>query len=357
MRLPRCARNDKQKQLTTENTENAEMLKENKIAAVDLTCQLAQVQKIIEANLEFDDLAIAEFFDNLKMAKGKMLRPAILLAWANLIVQENKAVAGAGIDRELEQKFLTCAAVIEMIHNATLIHDDVLDQADIRRATASVNAEWGNKKAILIGDILFSRAFELCTKLPKEIQSLIADSCSTICQGELRQNLYAKNWQITSRQYMELIKDKTAALFKCACQAGASLAKANPIQMAEAEKFGENFGIAFQLADDLNDLIANDSEATKTLGGDIKSGKITLAIIDALEKKQNCNELKRLIESDDQAARQKIKKILIENGSVDYVKAEIDRFSQKAIEAIGCFKLNQYSDYLKDLVKYASGKS
>ncbi len=315
-------------------------------ASSELTDQLGQVQKIIEANLRFDELEIAELFDNLKMAKGKMLRPAMLLAWAGLIAQENAAEASV---RESQQELIDCAAAIEMIHNATLIHDDVLDQAEIRRAAPSVKADWGNKKAILIGDIVFSRAFGICAKLPNEIQSLIADSCSTICRGELRQNLYAKNWQITSCQYMELIKDKTASLFKCACQVGAIIAKANPSQLAKAGKFGENFGTAFQLADDLNDLIDNDNKAAKTLGSDIKNGKVTLAVIKAIEKQQQRDELIQIIEDDGPMARGKIKKILTENGSVDYVNAQIDVFNQKATEAIDGFKPNQYVSYLREL--------
>jgi len=200
---------------------------------------------------------------------GKMLRPALVLL-------SGLAVGG------LTDAHIRAAAIIEMIHTATLLHDDVIDGGQIRRGMPTVNRLWGNEPAVLLGDFLLSHAFCLCTDLDREPARIIAEATTRVCEGELTQIAQKHNWDLTERQYIDIITDKSASLFAASCRVGAHLAGAPDAVCGALAAFGLSMGVAFQITDDLLDLTGDESRAGKTLGTDIDQDKPTLALIHLL---------------------------------------------------------------------------
>jgi octaprenyl-diphosphate synthase len=198
---------------------------------------------------------------------GKRLRPAMLLLAA-------KAFGG------ITPEHIVMATVIEMVHTATLVHDDVLDQARTRRHVPTINARWDEHTSILLGDYLFAQSFRLAATLPStEACQWIGEAARSVCEGELRQVLERDSLEMDEPTYIEIIEGKTAALCRVACQLGARFASAAPADVEALGEFGRCLGIAFQIADDYLDLWGDDQTVGKTLGTDIAQGKVTLPII------------------------------------------------------------------------------
>lgn len=198
---------------------------------------------------------------------GKRMRPALLLLTAE---------ACGGIRPEHH----TLAAVVEMIHTATLVHDDILDEAEVRRHRSTVHRRWGQKAAILLGDHLFSRAFHLTSTVgDAETCEIIGRSTNVVCEGELRQSGSAGQWEISESDYFEIIGAKTAELCACCCELGARHAGATSPLSSSLRSYGYNLGMAFQITDDLLDLTGQARTVGKSLGTDLDLGKPTLPLI------------------------------------------------------------------------------
>jgi octaprenyl-diphosphate synthase len=202
---------------------------------------------------------------------GKRLRPALVLL-------AGKACGG------LTPQHLTLAAVVEMVHTATLVHDDVLDEASVRRHLATVNARWDNEASVLLGDFLFSHAFYLASTLDSTLAcQLIGRATNVVCEGEIRQKGSQADFALDEARYLEILDAKTAALCACCCQLGAHYAGASTALTQHLTQFGRKLGIAFQIADDLLDLVGNESTVGKSLGSDLAKQKPTLPLIRALQ--------------------------------------------------------------------------
>lgn len=202
---------------------------------------------------------------------GKRLRPALLLLTA-------KAVG------ELRPAHLTLAAAVEMIHAATLVHDDVLDEATMRRHLATVNSRWDNEASVLLGDFLFSRALHLASALDSTYACrAIAAATDTVCEGELRQKGTRADFSLSEEDYLGIIEAKTAELYACSCTLGAHFAEADEAVVETMAAYGRNLGIAFQIADDLLDLVGDEATTGKSLGTDLEKQKPTLPVIRVLE--------------------------------------------------------------------------
>jgi len=200
---------------------------------------------------------------------GKRLRPALVL------------LAGQAVG-ELRDEHVTLAAVVEMIHMATLVHDDVLDEAAIRRHEDTVNARWNNETSVLLGDFLFTHAFYLASTLESTYACrTIGRATNTVCDGELRQTLASGDVQLAEDDYLAIVDAKTAELCACCCELGAHYAGGDPDTVARLTTFGRYLGIAFQIADDLLDLEGNESATGKSLGTDLAKCKMTLPLIHA----------------------------------------------------------------------------
>ncbi|HEX7449563.1 MAG TPA: polyprenyl synthetase family protein [Pirellulales bacterium] len=229
--------------------------------------ELAQVEDILRRELRSDFPAIDELIKHGFRLGGKRLRPALLLL---------SAKAAGGVRRE----HLVLAAVVEMIHTATLVHDDVLDGAVVRRHLETVNARWNNQSSVLLGDFLFTHSFYLAASVGSTFAcQTIGRATNIVCEGELRQVANRGNLALTEAEYLSMIEAKTAELCACCCRLGAHYAQAQPAIVDALERYGRYLGIAFQIVDDLLDLVGDEHVAGKSLGTDLEQQKLTLPLI------------------------------------------------------------------------------
>src|SRR5260221_5191247 len=215
---------------------------------------------------EFDP-AITSYAEYALTGQGKQLRPALVALTANAL--------GKASDSHV-----TVAVIIEMVHLATLVHDDVMDEAEIRRGRLTLGANWGNEIAVLFGDCLFAQALKLDASFPTpEICRAVAMATNTVCSGEILQTRQRRNFQFTQAEYFRVLEMKTAELFALSCDLGACLAGAPPAQRAVLRQFGTALGTAYQVFDDCLDLFGTEAAAGKSLGTDLAKGKLTLPVL------------------------------------------------------------------------------
>src|SRR5215470_6302067 len=237
-----------------------------------IAAHLAEVVRIFDHELHSDQPVVRDLCSQIAAYRGKMLRPTLLLL----------AARACG---EVRREHLVLAAVVEIVHVATLVHDDVLDEADIRRGGPSVNRLCGNESAVLLGDYLISHAYHLCSSLGSQHAARrIAATTNIVCEGELMQVANRGNWDLSEDDYFEIIRRKTAALTAICCELGAHFAGAAPERVEHLAAYGCDLGIAFQIIDDLLDLTASEAEMGKSLGRDADMGKLTLPLISFLRK-------------------------------------------------------------------------
>jgi octaprenyl-diphosphate synthase len=230
---------------------------------------------LVEVDRIYDD-ALAPFrrrfgplVQHLRHYRGKRLRPALVLLAGHACGQVGRAHHVLG-------------AVVEMVHTATLVHDDILDEAGTRRHLPTVNAAWGAKTGLLLGDMLFSAAFRLCSTVDARACEWIGDATNRVCAGELLQVSQAGNLDLTEDDYFEIVAGKTGALTECCTRLGAHYAGAAPDVVERLAAFGHGLGIAFQIADDVLDLAGDPADAGKTLGTDLGQQKLTLPLLRVL---------------------------------------------------------------------------
>jgi len=254
---------------------------------------------------------------------GKMIRPGLVLL-------AGKACNG------LQPDHVKGGAVMEMIHFATLLHDDVIDHSQQRRAQPTANAMWGNETAILLGDYLLTIVFNLCTELPNECARVVAQTTSLVCRGELRQTLACADWDITVSQYIDIISDKSASFLEGCCRLGAMLAGGTKEEVEALARYGLHVGIAFQIADDLLDIWGDQGQIGKSTGSDINKNKATLPVIRLLELSDD-QEQEELITSLESPTFEltSLQECLIERGCLDYAREILDQHIERAITALG----------------------
>jgi len=307
---------------------------------------LKQISKPIDLNLkEFDN----HFNDSLKSdvkiintivgyivkKKGKRLRPRL-------------SMLSAKICGSINLKTYKVASLLEILHVATLVHDDIVDDADLRRGWPSVGRIWKNKLSILVGDYLFSKALTNMAEIDSaEAVRILANLASRLSQGEILQIEKALNKDIDEDTYFKMISDKTASLFSASCQLGAITVTDDQEKIQALSSFGELLGQAFQIKDDLFDIVGNINNLGKPSGYDLKKNMLTLPLIYILNKKKNINKrlfklkLKRLIKKNN---LNEIKKIIIDEGGIDYAEAkllEISRMARQKIEIFGNSELKE----------------
>ncbi len=225
------------------------------------------VDTVIRTRLDSQVSLIRTIGDYIVQAGGKRMRPALLLMVAR----------GLGCDSPRQHQL---AAVVEFIHTATLLHDDVVDESDLRRGRSTANAVFGNAASVLVGDFLYSRAFQMMVDAGSpEIMRILADATNVIAEGEVLQLLNVHDPDVTEERYLQVVRFKTARLFEAAAQVGAELAGASREVVEAAAEYGRRVGTAFQLIDDVLDYSGDAGELGKNVGDDLREGKATLPLI------------------------------------------------------------------------------
>jgi octaprenyl-diphosphate synthase len=288
-----------------------------------------------------------ELFEYMRSHNGKMIRPGLVL------------LAGACFG-DITEEHLRVAAMVEMVHDATLLHDDVIDNGQKRRAKPTVNSIWGNESAVLLGDFLLSRVFMLGAELKPKAAKIIAAAAVRLCEGELRQIKQKRNWQLSESKYIDIITEKSAVLFSSCCQLGATLAGAEDAQVSLLADFGLNAGIAFQITDDLLDILGDENQTGKTAGGDLNDNKLTLPVIHLLKTsgREKKKQIKSLIEGIKSAEE---KKVLVEilhlSGSIDYARKRAAEFTASAVRALSGISQSPAKSALLETAEFMTSRT
>ena len=284
--------------------------------------ELADVCRLIQETVVTENKIVDELLQSLDSTGGKMLRPSLVLLSAKCCGKTTV-------------QHIKIAAIMEMLHLATLLHDDVIDQGQKRRHRQTLNALKGNSFAVLCGDFVLTKIFKMCTELDKKISAVIAETTTRICLGEMAQNIQMQNWDLSEDDYVDIIREKSASLFSTCCQLGAIGAAADNKEIEALAVFGLNLGISFQLNDDLLDIVGDEEKLGKNSGSDLAKSKPTLGIINLLaklEQKERLEVVKKL--DSGQYSQKDLMQILKSNGCLEYVRARTNEFSQAAIDSL-----------------------
>ncbi|GAG45675.1 unnamed protein product, partial [marine sediment metagenome] len=227
--------------------------------------------KLVNEQLASCSESVRPLLEHLNTQGGKMIRPGLVLLSYHSVCDQ--------CEKKTQYEAVRIAAIVEIIHNATLLHDDVIDEGQKRRGLPTVNSLWGNESAVLLGDFLLSKVFKMCADLKPRFQKIIAAAAARTCEGELRQIIQKQNWQLSEPEYIDIITEKSAAFFSSCCSLGGLLADASETEARLLTCFGLNVGIAFQITDDLLDIVGDESKTGKTSGSDVDKNKLTLAVI------------------------------------------------------------------------------
>lgn len=309
------------------------------LAAPDMTAMDA----LIRRRLASDVVLVNQIAEYIVGAGGKRLRPMLLLL-----------AAGALGHRSADAHQL--AAVVEFIHTSTLLHDDVVDESDLRRGRSTANAVWGNAASVLVGDFLYSRSFQLMVELERmDVQKILADTTNMIAEGEVLQLLHVRNPDTDEAAYLRVIERKTAILFAAATRLGALLAGADAASQQALHDYGLALGYAFQIADDVLDYASDAATLGKNLGDDLAEGKMTLPLIHAMAHSDDNvrAELRRIVEHGDLDGLATVQAAIARCGSLDYSRARAMGYADAADAALAALPGNAHIDALRGLARYS----
>ncbi|WP_119328142.1 octaprenyl diphosphate synthase [Cysteiniphilum halobium] len=304
---------------------------------------IQQNNQVIIDQLSSDVVLINQISQYIIHSGGKRLRPLLLMLAA-------RALAYKGQDHT------KAAAIIEFIHTATLLHDDVVDASDLRRGKETANNVFGNAASVLTGDFLYSRAFQMMVELNQmQIMQILADATNKIAEGEVLQLLNCNNPEITEAQYMQVIYCKTAKLFESACDVASVIAGASEEEQTALHQYGMHLGNAFQIADDILDYTADSKALGKNIGDDLAEGKTTLPVIYALKNAQAQDQrlIRQAIEQGHHPEMLKIIDIIKDTGAIGYAIGKAEQAAQSAIDALDTLKESEYKDALIALANIA----
>ena len=279
-------------------------------------------------------------------AQGKFLRPSLTFLGAEM----------KGISLRLENRLLNLASSFEIFHAATLIHDDIIDSAYLRRNIPTIHVKWGAEVAVLVGDYLHDKAIGAIFRCGNEkIISLFLQTAGTVCDGEIHELKEKDNFNLSEEEYLEIVDKKTASLLSCAVEAGGILAGAAPEEAEALKRFGRYFGIAFQIVDDCLDFTGEEQEFGKTLGADCAAGVLTLPVIRllALVEERKKSDIFKIFKSD--RGTQKFETLLAmirEYGALDYSLEKAREFADKARLELSLFPGGPGKQSLARLVDY-----
>lgn len=309
-----------------------------------LAPDMSAVDGVIRARLHSDVALVSQVAEYIINNGGKRLRPA-------LVVLSAKAFAYQGSYHH------DLAAVVEFIHTATLLHDDVVDESELRRGRATASALFGNAASVLVGDFLYSRAFQMMVEVnDMRVMRTLADATNTIAEGEVLQLLSCHNAEVDAASYLHVIHCKTAKLFEAAMRLGAILAQADSADEQAAAKYGMHLGTAFQLVDDVLDYSGDEQQTGKNLGDDLAEGKPTLPLIYAMQH-GDTNQVaivRQAIEQGDIASFAEVLQVIKQTGALAYARQQAQREADTACEALAILPDTNYKQSLLQLANFAA---
>ena len=305
---------------------------------------LKAVNKVIVARMDSPIALIPQLAGHIVAGGGKQLRPLLTLVSSKLCGYQGSA-------------HVLLAACVEFIHTATLLHDDVVDESELRRGSASANTLWGNNASVLVGDFLFSRSFELMVENGSlKVLGILSHASSIIAEGEVAQLMTTNDTATTEDDYYHVIRGKTAQLFAAACEIGAVIAERPEAEEKALQSYGMNLGIAFQLVDDVLDYSAKQATLGKTVGDDFREGKITLPVILAFARGTDEEKTfwKRTMEDLDQneGDLEHAFALFEKHGALDEAMARAKAFGERAAEGLKPFADGPEKDALSDLIDF-----
>jgi octaprenyl-diphosphate synthase len=308
---------------------------------------MAAVDALIRNRLASDVVLINQIADHIISAGGKRLRPM-------LVVLAGQAGGPTTADHH------QLAAIIEFIHTSTLLHDDVVDESDLRRGRSTANALWGNAPSVLVGDFLYSRSFQLMVELDRmEVMRILADTTNRIAEGEVLQLLHVHNPDTDEAAYLRVIERKTAVLFAAGTQLGALASGADAATQRKLYDYGMNLGYAFQIADDVLDYTADAADLGKNLGDDLAEGKATLPLIHAIRHSDDAvaARLRDIVQQGDADAMPEVLSAIDATGGIEYSQRRASEYADAADRALEGLAENDAVAALRGLARYAVQRS
>lgn len=305
---------------------------------------MACVDRVIRKRLHSEVVLVNQVGEYIVNSGGKRLRPALVVLSAHAFAYQGEH------HHEL-------AAVVEFIHTATLLHDDVVDESGMRRGRQTANALFGNAASVLVGDFLYSRAFQMMVEVGEmRVMQTLADATNVIAEGEVLQLLNCNDADVDAENYMRVIHYKTAKLFEAAMRLGAILARATSMDEAAAATYGMHLGTAFQLIDDVLDYSADEAATGKHLGDDLAEGKPTLPLIYAMQHgtEAQADVVRSAIEQGDVGKFAEVLQIIHATGALDFTRQQAMREVELACSAINGFPDSRYKKCLVELAHFAA---
>ena len=324
---------------------------QGRLALADLyapiAAELADAERIFQEELASRFPFVQHLVDHCADFQGKRLRPALVL------------LAGRA-SGTVTASHAVLAAVVEMIHTATLVHDDVLDEAVVRRHAATVNAEWGNETAVLLGDYLFTHAFHLAASLDStRACRWIGHATNKVCEGEMQQVHHRGNLDLDEAAYFAIIEGKTAELTAVSCRLGAAYAGAPESTVAALDRYGRELGVAFQIADDVLDIWGDERVTGKSLGTDLEKQKMTLPVIYLLRMVEPdvAVEIRGLLGEARADHRRRLRPHLETTGAIDRAWQRAKHHVKQALDALDCLPDSDAKSVLRILAQYVVRRS
>lgn len=308
-----------------------------------IAADMEAVNATIRRQLHSDVPLVNQIAEYIISAGGKRIRPVLVLLVAN-------AYDYRGTHHH------DLAAVVEFIHTATLLHDDVVDESSLRRGRQTANALFGNAASVLVGDFVYSRAFQMMVSVgDMRVMEILADATNVIAEGEVLQLLNMHDPDVTEERYLQVIRSKTAKLFEAAAQLGALIAGASEDAIEAAAEYGRSLGTAFQLIDDVLDYSGNATDIGKNVGDDLREGKPTLPLIYLMQHgtPQQRQLVRSCIENGDEQHFDEILAAITGSGALDYTRNEAEKAAQRAANSISALPNSQFKDSLLQLCAFA----
>ena len=311
-----------------------------------LSTDLDKVEKEIKKNFRSDVVLIPDVSEYLSSSGGKRIRPLLLLL-------SSRACGYTG------EKAIKHSCVVEFIHTATLLHDDVVDDADVRRGNPSANSKWGIEASVLVGDFLFAKSFELMSsEEDTRIMKTMSEACTLLSEGEVLQLINLYNTDVTEEEYLKVVFRKTAALIAASCKLGAILSDSSDQIIESLNSYGKNIGFSFQLIDDALDYMGDENKTGKKIGNDLTDGNITLPLLNLLSRidETRKNRLKKIILESEELHEENLNFVvglMEEYESVSYTRNLAKKYAEKAKSSLSVLKESKHLEsltYIADFI-------